>query len=47
MTRTEAVKMIMNMLNCGLPAAIEKYNWLSCYGEIVVTEEMIERNCAL
>ena len=43
MTRTDAVKMIMKVLDCGLPAAIEKYSWLSCFGEIVVTEEMIER----
>lgn len=33
--------MIMDLLQCGLPAAIEKYNYLSAYGEIEVTERMI------
>lgn len=47
MTRVEAVKMIMAIdENIGLPRAIELYDYLGCYGEITVTEKMIERHFA-
>lgn len=45
MTRTEAIREIMKRLNCGLPKAISKYNWISAYGELEVTKDMIERWC--
>lgn len=48
MERTKTVKRIYDYLNdnCyygGLPRAIDIYNYLSCNGQIKVTNEMIER----
>ncbi len=41
MERTKAVKMIMQIQESGLVKAIDTYNYLSCYGEIKVSTEMI------
>ena len=41
MSRTQAVKYIYDNIEGGLPRAIEIYNYLSCYGELEVTEEKI------
>ena len=46
MNRTQAVKMIYNRIKevgKGLPDAIETYKYLSCYGQIEVTREMIKQ----
>lgn len=44
MTRTEAIKKILNKLtDGGLPRAIEIYNYLTCYGDVIITDEAINR----
>lgn len=44
LTRTQAVKQIFDIIfdfGKGLPQAIEYYNYISCFGKIPVTSEMI------
>lgn len=48
MTRTKAVKLIYQILTTefyygGLPRAIDIYNYISCYGNLEVTPDMINR----
>lgn len=43
MTKANAVKMIMDKMCCGLPAAIKIYNYLTAYGEIEFKADMLER----
>lgn len=40
LTRTEAIKKIRRQ-TISLTRAIEIYNYLTCYGEITITEEII------
>jgi len=39
--RHSQIRMIKRRLLCGLPRATSIYNYLGCYGEIEVTDEMI------
>lgn len=48
MTKAQAVKKIFNILNDwgfggGLPRAVDIYKYLSCGGELVITEDIINR----
>ena len=41
MTKTEAVKYMLHRYNTGLPSAIATYNYLTCNGELTITEDTI------
>lgn len=40
--KAQAVKLIFNRMEGGLPEAVAVYNYLGCFGEIGVTSDMIE-----
>ena len=42
MNKTTAIKYILNRLECGLPRAIDIYNYLTAFGEINATQNEID-----
>ena len=43
MKKTEIVKIFIKKYGYGLPEAIEKYKYLTAWGEIEITEQDIEK----
>lgn len=44
MNKIQIIKMLIHTYGLGLPAAIDKYNYLTCYGEITINESDIRAN---